>query len=166
MQETYKHTQNGSLMIWVMGLSILVCILTAMAIPQYPMFGLIITGFTVVVLAVCLILFYSLTVEINGAHLEFRFGPGLIRKRIALDQVTSCCVVRNKFIHGWRIHHYGKGWLYNVSGFEAVELELCSGKQLRIGTDEPAQLNEAIKKPFIKHKSIERSAHLQQALPH
>ena len=57
------------------------------------------------VLAVCPILFYSLMVEINGAHLEFRFGPGLIRKRIALDQVTSCCVVRNKFIRGWGIHH-------------------------------------------------------------
>ena len=146
MQETHKHTQNGSLMIWIMGPSILVCVLTAMAIPQYPMFGLIITRFTVAVLAVCPILFYSLMVEINGAHLEFRFGPGLIRKHIALDQATICCVVRNKFIRSWGIHHYGKGWLYNVSEFEAVELELCSGKQLRIGTDAPVQLNEAIKK--------------------
>ena len=145
MQETYKHTQNGSLMIWIMGLSILVCILTAMAIPQYPMFGLIITGFTVAVLAVCLILFFSLTVEIDGESLVFWFGPGLIRKPIALDQVTHCTIVRNKLIHGWGIRHYGNGWLYNVSGFEAVEVELRSGKQLRIGTDEPAQLHEAIK---------------------
>lgn len=152
MQETYKHTQNGSLMIWIMGLSILACFLTAMAIPQYPMFGLIITGFTVAVLAVCLILFYSLTVEIAGESMVFWFGPGLIRKRIALTQVADCRIVRNKFIHGWGIHHYGEGWLYNVSGFEAVEVELRSGKQLRIGTDEPAQLQEAINRVIESHK--------------
>jgi hypothetical protein len=35
--------------------------------------------------------------------------------------------------------------LYNVSGVQAVELELRSGKRLRIGTDEPTKLCEMIR---------------------
>ena len=42
------------------------------------------------------------------------------------------------------IRWWGHGWLYNVSGFKAVEIELASGKRLRIGTDEPERLAQAI----------------------
>jgi hypothetical protein len=34
--------------------------------------------------------------------------------------------------------------MYNVSGFDAVQLQLASGKRFRIGTDEPVQLKSAI----------------------
>ena len=33
------------------------------------------------------------------------------------------------------------GWMYNVWGFESVELELRSGRVFRIGTDEPTDLH-------------------------
>jgi len=152
MPVPYKHTQTGTLIIWIMGLAILVSILAAMIIPHYPALGRWITGFTVVVLAVCLFLFSSLTIEIDEENLAFWFGPGFIRKRIPIDQIVDCRVVRNKFWHGWGIRNYGtrwycncgEEWLYNVSGLDAVELELDSGKKLRIGTDQPAQLRDAI----------------------
>jgi len=34
--------------------------------------------------------------------------------------------------------------MYNVAGLEAVELVLASGKKFRIGTDQPAELANAI----------------------
>ena len=38
----------------------------------------------------------------------------------------------------------GKYWLWNVSGFRAVELVFKDGKRFRIGTDEPESLIRAI----------------------
>ncbi len=144
MHSAYRHTQTGTLLIWVLGLSIGACLLLGKSVSQPAVGPLAITGFTAAVLALCLFLFYSLTVEIDAEHLVFWFGPGLIRKRIGLNQIAACRVVRNRFWHGWGIHRYGNGWLYNVSGFDAVELTLQSGKQLRVGTDDPHQLHEAV----------------------
>jgi hypothetical protein len=35
--------------------------------------------------------------------------------------------------------------VYNVSGFDAVEIKLKNGKRYRIGTDEPKDLEQAIR---------------------
>ena len=36
------------------------------------------------------------------------------------------------------------GWMYNVWGLDAVQLELQSGKSFRIGTDDPDGLVAAL----------------------
>jgi hypothetical protein len=36
-------------------------------------------------------------------------------------------------------------WIYNVSGFDAVELRMTDGRMYRIGTDEPHELEAAIR---------------------
>jgi hypothetical protein len=38
----------------------------------------------------------------------------------------------------------GQYWVWNVSGLDAVELTLRSGRRFRIGTDEPEELAKAI----------------------
>jgi len=40
-------------------------------------------------------------------------------------------------------------WIFNVSGFDAVELVMKNGKIYRIGTDMPKELEVAIKKGII-----------------
>ena len=35
-------------------------------------------------------------------------------------------------------------WIFNVSGFDAVEIKMENGKIFRIGTDEPKKLEHAI----------------------
>ena len=89
-------------------------------------------------------LFATLTVEIRDGLLRFRFGLGLIRKKLKVAEIESCEVVRNPWYYGWGIHATGKGWVYNVSGFEAVEIFMSDGRRLRIGTDEPDLLRKAI----------------------
>ncbi len=44
--------------------------------------------------------------------------------------------------YGWGIRGWlwPKMWIYNVSGFDAVEIKLKNGKMYRIGTDEPKKL--------------------------
>ena len=40
---------------------------------------------------------------------------------------------------------YHHGWLFNVSGVQAVEICLRSGRKYRMGTDEPERLADAIR---------------------
>jgi hypothetical protein len=42
------------------------------------------------------------------------------------------------------IHLSRFGWLYNVSGFDAVAIILKSGKRFALGTDEPDALLQAL----------------------
>ena len=95
-------------------------------------------------LLLVILLFGSLTVEISGGHLRIRFGIGLLRKGWPLDGIEACRPVRNTWVDGWGIRMTSGGWLYNVSGFDAVELELKGGKMVRIGTDEPQALCAAL----------------------
>jgi len=47
------------------------------------------------------------------------------------------------------------GWMYNVWGLDAVELNLTSGKVFRIGTDEPAELLAAVEQLIASQGSSE-----------
>lgn len=95
-------------------------------------------------LAVSLLLFSILTVEVDGEEVSVRFGVGLIRKRFPLSEIESHSAVRNPWYYGWGLRRTPIGWLYNVSGLEAVEITLKDGRKVRIGTDDPAGLDAAI----------------------
>ena len=72
------------------------------------------------------------------------FGLTPLRKRIRLADIASFEAVRNPWYFGWGIQRYGPGWLYNVSGFEAIEIVRTDGKELRIGTDDSQGLLRAL----------------------
>jgi hypothetical protein len=135
----YKHTQIGYFMI--------VCGAIALVIALEVFFRkATLTSMLGGLAAIFVIigLFATLTVEIRDGLLRFRFGLGLIRKKLKIAEIESCEVVRNPWYYGWGIHATGKGWIYNVSGFEAVEIFMSDGRRLRIGTDEPDLLRKAI----------------------
>jgi hypothetical protein len=90
------------------------------------------------------VLFSSLTVTVTDQELVFYFGPGFWTRRFALDDISSAEVVRNSALHGWGIRYTPHGWLYNVSGLRAVEVTIRGEEQLRIGTDEPEALKQAL----------------------
>jgi len=90
-------------------------------------------------------LFHSLTIEIGARELSWRFGPGLIRKVVQLDEIISATPQSTG--PSWGIHWSPRlGWLYNVSGYDAVLITLRSGKKFALGTDEPQVLTEAIRR--------------------
>jgi hypothetical protein len=68
----------------------------------------------------------------------------MIRRTIALADIQSVRTVRNPWYYGWGLRLIPGGWMWNVSGLDAVELKLRSGKLFRIGTDEPELLRSAI----------------------
>ncbi len=137
----YRHTQIG----WVTIVALAVVgLMTAPFLWMLELaVGAVILG---VVLALSLALFWRLSVTVDDHELVFGFGVGLIRKRVPLAEVRHFQPVRNPWYYGWGIHFFPGGVLYNVSGFEAVELSLTNGKRLRVGTDQPNALCRAIER--------------------
>ncbi len=88
--------------------------------------------------------FSRLDVIVTPGQVAATFGRGWPRRAIDLTTVTAVRRVRNRWYHGWGIRKVPKGWMFNVWGFDAVELELSSGKVFRIGTDEPDELMGAL----------------------
>jgi hypothetical protein len=135
----YRHSQTGILMYLTLGPLILVALVIAAARGWEPV-GLIVAG----ILLVTLWLFHSLEVEVTQAQMVLRFGPGIIQKAFYLREIRSARKVRNPWYYGWGIRLVPGGWMFNVSGLDAVEIELASGKRYRIGTDQPVRLLEAV----------------------
>lgn len=131
----YRHTQVGTL---ILGLLIGTGVIVLWQLPRSAspspvwlvLLGLLVVG----------VLFGSLTTEVDHEHFRFWFGPGLIRRTFPLARISACRTVTNPWWYGWGIRRTPYGWLYNVAGLQAVEIELQDGRLLRIGTDEPEEL--------------------------
>ncbi len=147
----YKHTQIGYLMLAVI-MAVLVFFawlqITARAEPPSVDSGAnfaitAIMAFIVLILAS----FAALTVSIDEKYLRIKFGYGIFRKKFSLGEITSVRVVKNHWYYGWgiKVWFWPYMWIYNVSGFDAVEIVLKNGKIFRIGTDVPQELERELK---------------------
>jgi hypothetical protein len=139
MGNSYRHTQVGVVIMVTMAIPAL-AVIAAVTGGSLPAPFLALAG----VFLACLVLFASLTVVVGDAAVFVRFGPGLIRRSFALTDIRAVRTVRNRWYYGWGIRLLPRGWLYNVSGLDAVEIELADGRAHRIGTDEPEALAAAI----------------------
>jgi len=147
----YKHTQIGYLTL-VVTLAVLVLFawvyFTALAEPPSVDSG---TNFAVSAIMVLILFilasFATLTASIDENYLRIKFGYGIFARKFALNQIASVQAVKNRWYYGWgiRLWLWPKMWIYNVSGFDAVEITMKNGKVYRIGTDVPEELETAIK---------------------
>src|SRR3989338_5932699 len=148
---SYKHTQIGYLILFVT-LAVLVLFawlqITARAEPPslYSGTNFAITAIMAFILFI-LASFSTLTVVIDGQFLKIRFGWGIFRKKFPLTDITTVRKVKNHWYYGWgiRIWFWPYMWIYNVSGFDAVEMVIKDGKIYRIGTDAPGELESALR---------------------
>lgn len=134
---TYQHTQRGKVILVAMIVGA-----TGMAVGAVALRPLLIG---VPILALVGWLFHSLTIEISDGELHWRFGPGFIHKRVPLDQILSAEPVRTNLIEGWGIHLSRFGWLYNVSGYDAVAIRMKNGQHFALGTDQSVELAAQLK---------------------
>ena len=148
---SYKHTQIGYLML-VVTLAVLVLFVGVYVISSAeppstdsgPNFA--VTAIMALILFI-LASFATLTVSIDENYLRIKFGYGIFTRKFALNQIASVRAVKNHWYYGWgiRLWLWPKMWVYNVSGFDAVEIIMRNGKIYRIGTDTPGKLEAAIK---------------------
>jgi hypothetical protein len=142
MSDHYEHRQIGTLMVVVLCLAAAVAGTTAiMNQSEGRWLGLAIAlGCTVLAW-----LFSSLTVIVNGNELQWYFGPGAWRYRMARADIANVSIVRNSPLNGFGIRMRPGFRLYNVSGLDAVELHLKNGEVRRIGTDDASGLAAALR---------------------
>lgn len=149
---TYKHTQIGYLMLIVtLAVLVLFARVHMMALAEPPSINSgsnFAVSFIMVSILFLLSSFITLTVSIDKENLQIKFGYGIFSKKFLLNQITTVKIVKNHWYYGWGI----RGWfwprfmtIYNVSGFDAVEITTKNGKIYRIGTDTPKELELAIK---------------------
>ena len=135
----YQHTQLGTLTIIALSsgliFSLWFAIKTQWSIVATGVFGILI---------IFLFLFYNLTVTVTSETVHCSFGVGLISRTIAIDHIQEAYPVRNPWYFGWGIRVIPGGWMFNVSGLDAVELKLKSNGKFRIGTDDPVGLLSAL----------------------
>lgn len=136
MNPTYRSTQRSILLTTVLIIGVLVCVPALFA----TWYALIPIG----ILGLAAFTFNSLNTEVYSDRVRVWFGPGWIHKEIVLEDVKAAKSVKNKWYYGWGVRFIGNGWMYNISGLDAVELTLSTGKRFRIGTDDPKALEEAI----------------------
>jgi hypothetical protein len=135
----YHHTQIGWMIIGctLPGVFLFPLLLRSL---ELGWVGLLLT----LLLLLILLLFGSLTIAVDHHQVLARFGLGLIRKRIFLNEVRSYGIVKNPWHYGWGIHAIPGGFIYNVSGPWALEFALNNGTRCRLGTDQPEALHQAI----------------------
>jgi hypothetical protein len=99
-------------------------------------------AFPLVVGAMGLLLFilWSMTIQITETHLRHWFGLGFWKKEIPLAEIQHVEVSKTPWYTGYGIRFVGKGWLYNVSGVDRVELHLRNNSVIYLGTDDPEKL--------------------------
>lgn len=142
----YKHTQTG----WMVLSSFIGIILIFAVLPLPEEHRKILLPVMATIFFISAALMGTLTVEVKESEVQIRFGIGLIRKNFPLDEIKSCEPVRNRWWYGWGVRLIPGGWLYNVSGLDAVELVMRNGKIFRIGTDEPRLLADVIQAHMAK----------------
>jgi hypothetical protein len=134
---TYRHTQAAH---WILplvaGIGIGLALVGGLVHPA-ALIG------AVVALPILIFLgsmFRSLTIEIADGELRWYFGARWLSRKVPLETIESAEAVRTNIVEGWGIHWSRFGWLYNVSGFDAVALRTKDGRRFCLGTDEPGDL--------------------------
>ncbi len=143
----YEHTQIGHVIIWSLVAIILIASSGLMGSSAHRGPPVIVS----IILLVWLVLFYRLRISIDEETLCASFGIGVIRKRVGLAEIVACEPIRIRWWNGWGIHLTPCGWLYNVSGFDAVAITLRDGRKFAFGTDDPHGLVDAIRRYTSMH---------------
>ncbi|HEX9012341.1 MAG TPA: hypothetical protein VF813_02450 [Anaerolineaceae bacterium] len=144
MTAPYRQTQISFLMV---GLLVLF-LFTAIAV----ILGTRFTWEAVLVyflLALIMVNFMTLTVAVLPEQVELQFGPGLLRKKIALEDLLNLCVKDSLPGSGWGFRLSNLTWIYNLTGRQHVEVDLRDESRVLIASDQPVELAREIEKALI-----------------
>lgn len=137
LEQTYEHTQIGTTQILFAVISGVAFLLAAVL---YYGWWIMLVG--IVVIIVQLAFRGTLTVMVDDDALSIQYGPltwGV--KSWPAEEISSVSVV--KIPRNILSRSLG-GKIYDVSGSDGVAIRLLNGKTIRIGTDEPEEVRQAI----------------------
>ena len=145
----YENTQPGTFIrvmtgSWVVLFGVLVVVMLALGQKEAAILLGVVTVGLALILGIVLVLCHSLTVRVSRSEIALSFGVGLIRKQFPIGDISGASIVQNRWYNGFGIRKIRGGWLYNVSGFDAIEIQLKNERKYRIGTNQPKELLAAV----------------------
>ena len=145
----YENTQPGTFIrvmtgSWVFFFGVLAVVMLVLGQKEAAIGLGVVTVMAAVILGIVFALFHSLTVRVSRSDIALSFGVGLIRKQFPIGDISSASIVQNRWYNGFGIRKIRGGWLYNVSGFDAIEIQLKNERKYRIGTNQPKELLAAV----------------------
>ena len=140
---SYEHTQRSSFMLPLFVILALIFFAIALTAPEPFWFKALFSVLSALLFLIGLV-FSSLTVIVDERALSWHFGLGFWKKTVARSDIADVEAVKTKWWYGWGIRLTPIGWLYNVSGFDAVAVKTKAGAVMMIGTDEPDALVNAL----------------------
>ena len=155
----YQHTQPGTVLRIVMGILMVVFAMFAVGILVGKGFDAAVLGLGMAALSLLLplLMFHCLAVRVTTEDVGVSLGIGLVRRTVPVAESESVQAIRTRWYNGWGIKKVRHGWLFNVSGFDAVELGLTRKRRLLVGTDEPKKLLAAIEAAMEQVRGERRS---------
>ena len=141
---SYSRSQTG----WIM-MVIMPVLSLFMAFSYYYQWGdePITETYAIIIISIFLLimlLFFKLTISISGKVVQAKFGIGLIKFNLKIDELHSAEIVRFPWWYGWGIRFTPQGMMYNIWGRNAVKMTFTTKgkkkKSVLLGTDQPEEL--------------------------
>ena len=155
---TYQHTQRGP---WSFVLLAVVASNLTLAVrlwgnePAWASWLFLSVALLMTFMTFC---FQSLTTTVSETSLRVHFGPiPLLEKKVLLEEIVSVRPEKSSLLDGWGVHWTpGKGWLYNMWGFDCLAINLGT-RHFRVGTNDPDQLCEVLERAIaaLKQKTVD-----------
>lgn len=140
----YQHTQSSPMFLILIGTGVAI-FFGGWAVPETTVRAiLLVSGSVMLLLAIS---FRHLAVRDEGDKLLICFGPlPLFKRRLKYEEIESVERNRSSIMDGWGIHlSPGGGWVWNLWGFDCVDVYRKGRSRLRIGTDDPEGLEAFLK---------------------
>lgn len=163
LMEIKKYSQYGTFMVVVMLSILLFFMIIFFKTGFFPGSEAVIPLLFTLIVVLCLLLFYKITIYIHDLTLSFKMGIGLFGRSYKLSEIKSCKPVRNSVFLGFGIHMLWNGWIYNVSGLKAIELSFYNKSSVvRIGTDRPEEISEVVNQLIGRQETYETDTPLKR----
>lgn len=137
----YRHVQWGwSWLLYlvfaiVMG-GVMLASVVAAGDTSDPAWVIALTVALLIALFFTVLWFSRLEVTVDEETVTAAFGTGKPHRVHRLDEISAVRRERNQWWYGWGVRKVPRGWMYNVWGLDAVEIELPEDKVFRIGTND------------------------------
>ncbi len=112
--------------------------------------------------------FRQLTCRDEGDYLRISFGPlPLFRRKLLYSELEKVEPSRSNWKDGWGIHLSSRGgWVWNIWGYDCVDIDSTGGKKLRLGTDDPEGLAAFLQSKLPEPKDPEPGLTSPEQEPH
>jgi len=142
--QRYERTQHAT---WLWLVMVPVACVCAGIVYSPSGISFLVAAVVIVPVALVIALFSRLTIAVDARAIAWHFGWSWPGARIDLRDVERVEITHTNFLEGWGLHYtIWHGWLWNVGGFQAVEITKTDGSRVTLGTDDPQGLLQAIER--------------------